>query len=154
MISQTTEYALRAIVWMAANPEKPLTAQQVAEATRVPAGYLAKVLQGLSRAGLLHSQRGLGGGFTLARPPSTVTMWDIVTAVDPIRRIERCPLGFEAHGGQLCALHRQIDEAIGQVEKLFSATKISKLIDPGHSSSPLCAYAPKPEGRGGKRGKR
>lgn len=154
MISQTTEYALRAVVWLAANPEKPLTAQQIADATRVPAGYLAKVLQGLSRAGLLHSQRGLGGGFILARPPSSLTMWEVVQAVDPIRRIDTCPLGFEAHAAQLCPLHKQLDDAIAMVEKAFTACKISKLIDPTHPSSPLCAYLPKGKGGNGKRPKR
>lgn len=143
MISQTTEYALRAVVWLAANPEKPLTAHQIAEATRVPAGYLAKVLQGLSRAGLLNSQRGLGGGFTLARAPTAMTMWDVVQAVDPLKRISDCPLGFEAHAGALCLLHQQLDEAIGVIEKAFSNCKISKLIDPGVSSAPLCAYQPR-----------
>jgi Rrf2 family nitric oxide-sensitive transcriptional repressor len=143
MISQTTEYALRAVVWLAANPEKALTAQQIAEATRVPAGYLAKVLQGLSRAGLLRSQRGLGGGFTLARSPSGLTMWEVVQAVDPLRRIKQCPLEFEAHSEQLCPLHRQLDEAIATIEKLFSACKISKLIDPNDVCSPLCAYLPR-----------
>ncbi len=151
MISQTTEYALRAVVWLAANPDKPLTAQQIAEATRVPAGYLAKVLQGLSRAGLLHSQRGLGGGFTLARSPSQLTMWEVVQAVDPLRRIRECPLGFEAHE-QLCPLHEQLDTAIAAIEKMFTACKISKLIDPNQPSSPLCAYAPK--NKPGRRGRR
>ena len=142
MISQTTEYALRAVVWLAANPEKPLTAQQIAEATRVPAGYLAKVLQGLSRAGLLHSQRGLGGGFTLARGPSSLTMWEVVQAVDPLKRIRECPLGFEAHK-DLCPLHKQLDDTIAQIEKTFTACKISKLIDSTQGSSPLCAFVPK-----------
>ncbi len=150
MISQTTEYALRAVVWLGANPEKPLTAQQIAEATRVPAGYLAKVLQGLSRAGLLHSQRGLGGGFTLAKAPNTLTMWEVVQAVDPLKRIHECPLGFESHGTELCALHQQIDSAIAQIEKSFSACKISKLIEKTDGSSPLCAAVPK-GGKGGKR---
>jgi Rrf2 family protein len=143
MLSQTTEYALRAVVWLAANPEKSLTALQIAEATRVPAGYLAKVLQGLSRAGLLHSQRGLGGGFTLARTPSSLSMWEVVQAVDPLRRIRTCPLGFEAHSDQLCGLHQQLDDAIAMIERTFSACKISKLIDPDNPSSPLCAYLPK-----------
>ncbi len=142
MISQTAEYALRAVVWLAANPEKPLTAQQIAEATRVPAGYLAKVLQGLSRAGLLHSQRGLGGGFTLARSPSSLTMWEVVQSVDPLKRIHECPLGFEAHRDTLCPLHRQLDEAIANIERSFSSCRISKLIDPNQPSSPLCAYVP------------
>lgn len=157
MISQTTEYALRAVVWLAANPEKPLTAQQIAEATRVPAGYLAKVLQGLSRAGLLHSQRGLGGGFTLARSPASLTMWEVVQAVDPLKRIHQCPLGFEAHGQELCLLHRQLDDAIASIEKAFSSCRISKLIDPSHGSSPLCAYVPKAPataGRGVRRARR
>jgi len=155
VISQTTEYALRAVVWLAANPEKPLTAQQIAEATRVPAGYLAKVLQGLSRAGLLHSQRGLGGGFTLARAPSSLTMWEVVQAVDPLKRIHECPLGFEAHGATLCPLHRQLDEAIAGIEKAFSNCKISKLIDATGGSSPLCAYHPRAAaGRGAKRARR
>lgn len=142
MISQTTEYALRAVVWLAANPEKPLTAQQIAEATRVPAGYLAKVLQGLSRAGLLHSQRGLGGGFTLARMPDDLTVWEVVQAVDPLKRIHECPLGFEAHGHELCPLHKQLDETIALIEQSFTQCKISKLIDTTSGSSPLCAYHP------------
>jgi Rrf2 family protein len=155
MISQTTEYALRAVVWLAANPEKALTAQQIAEATRVPAGYLAKVLQGLSRAGLLHSQRGLGGGFTLARSPAALTMWEVVQAVDPLRRIKSCPLGFEAHRAELCPLHQQLDDGLAMIEKAFSACKISKLIDPSHPSSPLCAYLPKAKaGTNGRRSKR
>lgn len=144
MISQTTEYALRAVVWLAANPEKPLTAQQIAEATRVPAGYLAKVLQGLSRAGLLHSQRGLGGGFSLARSPESLTMWEVVQAVDPIKRIFKCPLGFEAHGDELCPLHKRLDNAIAAIERDFTACTVSKLIDPSSKSSPLCAAVPNP----------
>lgn len=151
MISQTAEYALRAVVWLAANPHKPLTAQQIAEATRLPTGYLAKVLQGLGRAGLLHSQRGLGGGFTLARSPAAITMWEVVQAVGPLRRIIECPMGFEAHGRNLCALHRQLDDTIALIEKAFTACKISKLIDPSQGSSPLCAYVPGPRPAAGTR---
>ncbi len=144
MISQTTEYALRAVVWLAANPGKPLTAQQIAEATRVPAGYLAKVLQGLSRAGLLHSQRGLGGGFTLAQSPEELTMWEVVQAVDPLKRIHECPLAFEAHNTELCPLHQELDAAIASIEEAFSNCTISKLIDSANGSAPLCAYHPGP----------
>lgn len=146
MISQTTEYALRAVVWLAANPEKPLTAHQIADATRVPPGYLAKVLQGLSRAGLLHSQRGLGGGFTLARSPSSLTMWEVVQAVDPLKRIKECPLGFEAHGDDLCPLHQEIDAAVAMIEKAFSACTINKLIENTGGSTPLCAFQPSGSG--------
>ncbi len=146
MISQTTEYALRAVVWLAANPEKPLTAQQIADATRVPAGYLAKVLQNLSRAGLLTSQRGLGGGFALARSPEVLTMWEVVQAVDPMHRIKECPLGFEAHAS-LCPLHKRLDTAIARIESDFGNCTISQLIETGDDSSPLCAHLQKNEAR-------
>ncbi len=147
MISQTTEYALRAVVWLASNRDHSLTAQQIADATRVPAGYLAKVLQGLSRAGLLRSQRGLGGGFTLARPPAELSMWDVVQAVDPIHRIVECPLGFELHGEKLCALHEQLDKAIAQLERHFRRCSIATLIDERCQSAPLCAFTPTGKGR-------
>ena len=63
MLSQSVEYALRAVVYLACEGEPRMTAQ-VAEATQVPAAYLSKVLQGLSRAGIVRSQRGIGGGMS------------------------------------------------------------------------------------------
>ena len=147
MFSQTTEYAVRAVVWLASHPDRQLTAQQIAEATHVPAGYLAKVLQGLSRAGLLRSQRGLGGGFMLVRRPSELTVWEIVQAVDPIRRITECPLGLELHGDKLCALHRLLDDAIARIEKDFAACTIASLIEDKGESAPLCAFTPKGKSR-------
>src|SRR4051812_39066441 len=116
MVLQTPEYALRAVVHPAAPGGEPRTAQQIAEAPRVPAGYLSKVMQALGRARLAHSQRGLGGGFTLAVPAEELTVLDVVQAVDPIRRIKSCPLGLKGHVN-LCPLHRRLDQAIGLVEK-------------------------------------
>ena len=63
MISQTAEYALRAVVFLSMNVDAAFTTQQIAVATKVPAAYLSKVMQSLVRAGLVRSQRGLGGGF-------------------------------------------------------------------------------------------
>ena len=73
MFSQTVEYALRAVVFLA-DQKKACTTPQIAEVTKVPAPYLAKVLQSLSRGGLVKSQRGLHGGFTLALDPSQITI--------------------------------------------------------------------------------
>ena len=69
MISQTTEYALRAIVFLADSPTEAHTAEAIAEGTKVPVGYLSKIMQGLAKAGLVSSQRGLYGGFTLIKSP-------------------------------------------------------------------------------------
>lgn len=144
MISQTAEYALRAIVYLADQAEKPQTTQQIAEITKVPAGYLAKVMQGLSRAGLVHAQRGLHGGFTLARPATELTVLDIVQAVDPLKRITSCPLGLKGHLA-LCPLHRRLDNAIALVEEALQKSTIAELLaEPGKRHGkviprPLCA---------------
>src|SRR6266550_7980483 len=116
MISQTAEYALRAVVYLASRPEAAQTTPAIAEVTKVPAGYLAKVMQSLGRGGLVHSQRGLGGGFTLAKPADQLSVFDVIEAVDPIHRIQSCPLGLKGHMN-LCPLHRRLDNAIGMVEK-------------------------------------
>lgn len=137
MLSQTTEYALRAVVCLAATPEQPKTSQQLADETLVPSGYMSKVLQELSRAGLIQSQRGLHGGSMLTRNPDGITILDVVNAIEPIRRIDACPLGLKSHV-KLCPLHRRLDEAMGQVESAFSSTTISELMREKAESTPLC----------------
>jgi Rrf2 family protein len=110
---------------------------QIAKVTHVPAGYLAKVLQMLGRAGLVRSQRGLHGGFVLARPPGKISVLEVVNAVDPLKRIDTCPLELEAHGHNLCPLHRRLDEVVAQVEQAFSEHTIRDLLAPSKGSRPL-----------------
>ncbi len=138
MFSQTVEYALRTIVWLATQKGAPRTTQEIADAARVPVGYLSKVLQMLTRAKLLNSQRGVNGGFTLARRPEELTALDVVSAVDPIRRIDKCPLGIQSHEANLCPLHDRLDDAIALVEKSLAATKISELSKPRAGVKPFC----------------
>lgn len=138
VFSQTVEYALRTVVWLATQKGAPRTTQEIAEAARIPAGYLSKVLQRLVHAGLLNSQRGLKGGFTLARPSSEISTLDVVNAVDPIRRIGTCPLGLESHAAGLCPLHRRLDDAIALVERRLAETKISDLIGRRSGRKALC----------------
>jgi len=138
VFSQTTEYALRTIVYLATQNGAPRTTRQIAEAARIPAGYLSKVLQVLVRAKIVNSQRGVNGGFTLARPPDELSALDVINAVDPIRRIERCPLGLESHGAKLCPLHRRLDGAIALVEKALAETRISDLLGGRSRRKPFC----------------
>jgi Rrf2 family protein len=138
MVSQTSEYALRAVVCLGSQVAAPLTTQQIADVTKVPAGYLSKVLQALGRAGIVSSQRGLHGGFTLGRPMDQLSVLDVINAVDPIRRIERCPLGLASHGTNLCPLHRRLDHAIATVEKEFGDCTVAMLLAEPTRSKPLC----------------
>lgn len=144
MFSQTVEYALRAMVCLASEAPQARTTQQVAEVTKVPAAYLAKVIQSLSRAGLVHSQRGIGGGISLARGPSEISILEVVNAVDPIQRIQTCPLELKSHGVKLCPLHRRVDNAMATVEKAFRATTLAEIIAEPTDSVPLCDFPHKP----------
>ena len=141
MISPTAEYALRAVVAIAQGSGDAVVTATIAEITRVPPGYLPKVLQTLRKAGLVDSKRGLGGGFTLARPAAEMTVLEVVNAVDPIKRIDRCPLGIDSHGTSLCPLHKRLDEATELVERSFASTTIAELLSAPGRSAPLCQSA-------------
>ena len=138
MLSQTTEYALRIVVRLASQPSGPVTIPELAKTTRIPAGYLAKVLRQLGRAGLVHSQRGPNGGSVLARAPEELTVLDVVQAVDPLQRIEVCPLGLKSHGANLCPLHRRLDQAIATVEAAFRRSTLAEIVRDPTGSQPLC----------------
>ncbi len=138
MLSQTAEYALRAMVCLADHRGEAMTNQALAEVTRVPVGYLHKVMQQLARAGLVQSQRGLHGGFTLTVNPSDVSVLDVLNAVDPIQRIHHCPLGLASHGKNLCPLHRRLDDAAATIEKAFKDTSLADVLGEETTSKPLC----------------
>jgi Rrf2 family protein len=139
MFSQTAEYALRATVCMAQHSDQLLTTTQLAERTLVPQGYLSKVLQFLVRAEIIHAMRGLRGGYQLARSPKHISILDVVNAVDPLKRIQRCPLGLQAHGTHLCPLHGRLDRAIAEVESALGSTTLDEVINEPSASIPLCS---------------
>lgn len=138
MLSQTVEYALRAVVHLAAESPKARTTDEIATATLVPKAYLSKVLQALARAGIVHSQRGLGGGISLQKTPAELTILAVVNAVEPIQRIRTCPLGLKAHGVRLCPLHRRVDNALALMEKAFGDTTLAEVLAEPSASTPLC----------------
>lgn len=140
MISQTTEYALRAIVFLAGEQKVARTTAEIATATHVPVGYLAKVMQNLSRARLVKSQRGMGGGYILASEPEDISVLAAINAVDPIKRYPECPLGIASHGRRLCPLHSRLDEAAELVEKSFDATTIADLIAMPRGKRRPCSF--------------
>jgi Rrf2 family protein len=135
MISPTAEYALRAVVALAQANGEAATAPSIAKLTKVPPGYLPKVLQMLGRAGLVASRRGLGGGFKLSRPAEQIAVLDVINAVDTVQRIQRCPLGLASHEGVMCPLHKRLDEAAEHVERSFANTTIAEVMSqPGRAT--------------------
>lgn len=148
MLSQTVEYGLRACVYLAGE-DRPRTASEISEVTRVPAAYLAKVLQQLARAGVVFGQRGPNGGFSLSRPSDKITIWEVVQSLEPMKRIKECPLDLKTHKGRLCPLHKKLDDAIAEFERSFKGTTLADLIGDPNAPRPLCdgPGTPTPKGR-------
>ncbi len=140
-LSQTAEYALRAVVWLAQHPGDPQTTAQISDSTQVPTSYLPKVLQPLVRANVVRGQRGTGGGYSLVRPPMELTLLEVVNCVDPIQRIETCPLSLATHGKKLCPLHSHLNQVIIAEESRLSAVKVGELLGSPGQMQPLCEIA-------------
>lgn len=138
MISQTAEYALRAVVSLAQNPEKPLTTVEIAKITKVPEHYLSKVLHALAKGGIVRSQRGLHGGYILDHAVDQLPLLRIINVVDPIKQIESCPLKLDTHGTNLCALHKKINHSMKLMEDVFQNSTVQTILDESSNSIPLC----------------
>ncbi len=105
--SATTEYAIRALAHMATlGPGERILARDLATATGVPRQFLGKILHRLGRLGLLDSAKGRGGGFRFARPPETIQLVEVVSAVEGEDTIKKCVLGLElCNDSQPCPMH-------------------------------------------------
>lgn len=141
MFSITTEYAMRAMAWLALSPETLVPTSILAEKTKVPPHYLAKVLQQLASAELIKGRRGVRGGYKLTRPAGEITLLDVVRSVAEVNRITSCPLGLENHGHELCPLHKRIDGAAQGIIDSYGGVTLLDLISEPTTSKPLCDAA-------------
>lgn len=104
---RSSQLALQAALLLALEPEGSWRrVRELARELDVPATYLAKVLQGLARVGLLATVRGPGGGVRLARPAREISLWDVLSALEPARAFESCFLGLRrCNDLHPCPLH-------------------------------------------------
>lgn len=87
MLTQTAKYAIRALIHLAEmDGVRYAQTREIAEATRIPANYLGKTMQKLAHARLLDSQKGLHGGFRIARSPAAISLYEILIAIEAIPR--------------------------------------------------------------------
>lgn len=137
MLPKTADYALRAVACLAGRSETPLSADVVAEQTKVPRRYLNRVLQDLCAAGFVRSRPGPGGGYELSADTAKLTILDVVNAVSPLERIKHCPLGLPSHT-ELCPLHAELDRAYAATEAAFRNVTIAELLNSTSSIVALC----------------
>ncbi len=122
---------------LALSPDKLVPTGQLADKTKVPPHYLAKVLQQLATADLIVGRRGVHGGYKLTRAASTISLLDVVRSVATVERINTCPLGLDNHGPNLCPLHRRIDEAAKVLIDTYGSVSLQDLVNQP-DRKPLC----------------
>jgi Rrf2 family protein len=136
MLSKTAEYALRAVVCLAAEA-RSLSADDLSQTTKIPRRYLHRVLQDLAAAEIVQSRSGPGGGYALLANSRKLTILDVINAVAPLERIKTCPLGIVSHQ-RLCPLHAELDRAYASIETAFARVTIEKLLRSSNPIVPLC----------------
>lgn len=141
MFSKTTEYALRASVYLGESAGEFRTAHHVAEATGSPPRYVSRVLQLLAEAGVAVSQRGPTGGFALARDPSEVTLLQVVSAVEHVECNDKCPLGLTEHTDRRCRLHRVMSDVGSSVRHILGDSTLADILNDEVSSMGLTRSA-------------
>lgn len=133
MLSNTGEYALRAVICLAEHEgEGPVRVEDVAGELNVPRNYLSKILHTLAKRGILTSLRGPRGGFRLAIPASLVSLYDVVEPFDDIEARRECLLGrSECSDADPCAVHDRWKGVATDVALFFRATKLSDVVEDG-----------------------
>jgi Rrf2 family protein len=127
--SRSAEYAIRAFVHLAQVPEgKYAMVKQIAEEERIPAHFLAKILQQLARKGLLHSSKGPTGGFRLRQPATDISLLGIVEALDGLTDYQRCACGLEECNDHMpCGMHESWKGLRARIVEYLEGTSIADL---------------------------
>lgn len=137
MWSQTCEYAIRAVTFLAANEtERPIMAKDIAAVMGIPPTYLQKVMRELVRADILTSGRGIKGGFRLKRAAREIRLIDVISPFDDRLRMTNCPFGNLRCGqGNPCPVHHRWAPVMQTYRDFLDSTSLEDLIADKRSNS-------------------
>lgn len=139
-ISARADYAIRALLELAADSEQPLTCEGIASSQDIPYRFLKSVLGDLRRVGLVRSQRGCEGGYWLGRPATGITLADVVNAVDgglmSVHGTDPDGLGYPPPAHRIATVWAAIQT---RTEQILSGVTVSDLLtdDPGERAAGL-----------------
>ena len=138
MLSQTAEYALRTVLYLAeTGAGASVRVGDIAQAIGVPQNYLSKTCYALVRAGVLTSTRGPTGGFRLARDPARVTLLSVVSPFDAIGGRRRCLLGRpRCTDRHACPVHESWKRTADDVARFFRTTTVADIVRPATPAIP------------------
>lgn len=133
-----TDFGLRALMRLAGEPDRSFTTDEIATEFELSRHHLIKVVQGLAEAGYVHTQRGAGGGFRLARPAEAITLGQVVRDLERDQPMVEC---FRADGGA-CVLTPQC-----RLRKRLAAAREAFLDELDATTLAECAWPAPPRRR-------
>ncbi len=131
MLSSSCSYGLRAVVFLAAHSSEAFVpVRRIADALAISPTFLSKVFHGLAAAGLVDTYRGPNGGVRLARPAGSISVRDVVTALDGPGLFTECVLGLPGCGEQKpCPMHAKWAEIRARIEWSMQDESIESLAE-------------------------
>lgn len=129
MFSKTCEYAIRAMIFISQQSEHGMKVgiKQIAKGISAPEHFIAKILQDLSRKGLVQSSKGPNGGFSLEADEIKISLADIVKAVDGDNLFTGCALGLKnCSEKKPCPLHDKFTVIRKQMHDMLLSAKVAE----------------------------
>jgi Rrf2 family protein len=128
VLAQSTGYAASALGFVAAGGGTPVQVRQIAASCDIPAPFLAKIVNALARTGVVTTQRGIGGGVTLAKPATDICLYDLCVALDDPIIHPRCMLGVDSCSDErACPAHAFARDCRRKVLEFLQRTTIADL---------------------------
>jgi Rrf2 family protein len=128
-ITRSGEYGLKGLVFLAQRPSQGLVlVSDISKYQRIPETFLAKIFQRLSKAGLLRSSRGSKGGFSLGKPAASITMREVIEAIEGPIALSRClRREGECKEEKLCPMYPVWSKAQKQLLEILDSTTVKDL---------------------------
>ena len=141
IFSKATGYGIRALGYLARQRDGGLCGlQEIAEHEHIPPIYLRKVLGELRRHRLLHSVKGIHGGYELARSAETITLWEVFRVLEPDPYLDACILGRgQCNHESSCALHDDWQKVRNELVWLMQTKTISEIAASVSNNKPAAA---------------
>jgi len=130
-LTSAAEYGIRALLYLALQPpDKVCLISEISKVQEIPEKFLAKILQNLSKGGLVKSYRGVKGGFSLARPPEQVTLKDAVECLEGPMALNRCLISeHSCDRSPRCPVHLVWKEAQEKFMGVLASSDLRTLAD-------------------------
>ncbi len=135
-ITRETDYAIRAVLYLSEKSNKSISVTELHEKLDIPKTFLAKILQKLNRIGILESSRGVSGGFKLAKPPSKISLYDVVHAIQGEVIVNQCAVDGEiCSRKEICSVHPVWRKIEAMIIRELKTVNFSTLAQNGYKNT-------------------